>query len=261
MSETEQVDSNPSALTQGVDHTVTLAALRQQGRDKMDTVRFHFIETLARRAQPQSGPLRRVLDDRLAKALAEYNAGCDQAQTDARDTVTRMADRSPDSGDMLWALFSTGDFRDLRQQVAKLERNPHAGPLADLVSHIMRQTSADPDGHLAKRSGDGKHDDLKSVSHFRGTWLKLQVEQTVKQALATGPSNAGPLNAHSLILQSLKLMSNASPGYLNQFMAYADAMLWLDRANMRVTPTTRKADKKLGRGGSRKKKTSVRSKL
>jgi hypothetical protein len=48
--------------------------------------------------------------------------------------------------------------------------------------------------------------------------------------LATVPKNAGPLNSHHLVHQSLTLMRELSPEYLTQFVSYVETLSWLDRA-------------------------------
>ena len=81
---------------------------------------------------------------------------------------------------------------------------------------------------------------LRSVRDHRETWARLRVEQTLTQALAAGPSNAGPLNSHALMLQALTLMRDIAPDYLQQFMTYADTLLWLDQAQGLAVPRRKK---------------------
>jgi hypothetical protein len=54
-------------------------------------------------------------------------------------------------------------------------------------------------------------------------------------------------------------MRDLSPDYLNRFMAYADALLWLDQANSAGTPAEKKTvpgegDKKRKADGGRSRK-------
>lgn len=53
------------------DPGATIAALRAQGAQQREPLRFHFIAALARRSATRSGALRQQLDGRLATALAE----------------------------------------------------------------------------------------------------------------------------------------------------------------------------------------------
>lgn len=184
--------------------------------ERSNAVRLHFIKTLAQRAQAQPEPVKRVLEGKLAEALADHKACLERTRNEA-----------------------------------PLENKAHRTPLADLLRYIAQQASLGSKGDPAR--GNEDHADLKSLRYFRDTWSKLSADQSVTKALATGPSNAGPLNSHSLILRSLKLMRDISPDYLNRFMTYADALLWLEQANSSSTPPKKNA----GRGEGNKKRKSL----
>lgn len=203
MRERDAGQSGPlaSPRDQGSAACAAIDAMRQRGADRFDPVRFRFIEALARRAAAHRGAARRILDGKLAKALTEYDERFAQAQGRAEDTSDRLA---------------SGARRT---------------PLADLVGHIAQHLPDDPEA--CARATAGAPVELKSVRYFRNTWAKLSVEHQLAQALAQGPKNAGPLNSHLLALQSLKLMRDVSPDYLNRFMSYVDALLWLDQADSR----------------------------
>lgn len=86
--------------------------------------------------------------------------------------------------------------------------------LSDLLAHIARHTA--PAG------------ELKAVHDYRGTWVRLGMEQRLRQTGAQVPDNAGPLNTQRLLHQALTLMRRASPAYLQHFMGYAESLLALD---------------------------------
>jgi hypothetical protein len=54
------------------DHADTLREWRERGADRVDPVRFGFIEGLVRRAAMQSGAARQLLDGRIAGLMASY---------------------------------------------------------------------------------------------------------------------------------------------------------------------------------------------
>jgi hypothetical protein len=56
------------------------------------------------------------------------------------------------------------------------------------------------------------------------------MHEQVEQAAARKPANAGPLNSHALVLQSLALMRELSPDYLERFLRQVESLQWLDRA-------------------------------
>ena len=208
----------------------TIDALRARGADRLDPVRFRFIEALARRSAAERGDARRVLDGRLATVLDEYTARFDQTQTRAGETLACTVAQFPDAADRLEAIYRAGNFRELRQFIASLQDRYRARALPDLLSHIQQHS---PQNVPVNGAGETlkPREELTALAYFRNTWSRLNVDQQLARALAQAPENAGPLNSHLLVLQSLKLMRDISPEYLRRFMAYADALLWLDQAD------------------------------
>ncbi len=94
---------------------------------------------------------------------------------------------------------------------------PH-GALAGLLAYIASQDDA---------AGE-----LKTARQHRGTWTRLQLDLRLTQALAQVPANAGPLNTQRLLNQALQLMRDTAPQYLQHLMAHAEALLWLDQAQL-----------------------------
>ncbi len=182
--------------------------------DRFDPVRLHFLEALARRTQDHQGAVKHLLEDKLTRALAAYQE--------------RFAQHAN----------SATDFQ-------RLESPPQPTALAELTRTLTQ--------HLPKNApaSMGARPELKSIRYFRDTWSKLSVDKQLSQALAQGPENAGPLNSHQLVLRSLSVMRDISPDYLNRFMSYVDALLWLDQADS-MPMTKSMADDE----GGKKRKTS-----
>lgn len=235
MAETGQAGPLPAGADQGADSSDRLAALQQRGADRIDPVRFRFIEALARRARGVQGPARAILDGKLDQALQDYSQRFELALIDAREALAKH----PDAADELECLFNAGDFRALRQSVAKLENGGGQTPLADLTAYLGQHSLVDLD---APPVAHGEPQvispmELKAVRRFRNTWSKLSVEQQLAQAQAQVPENAGPLNSHLLMLRSFQLMRDISPDYLNHFMSYVDTLLWLEQVDGVGMPT------------------------
>jgi hypothetical protein len=68
----------------------------------------------------------------------------------------------------------------------------------------------------------------------------------LRQSLARVPGNAGPLNSSSLVHRSLSLMRELSPGYLQQFLSYVDALSWMEQMNGGVAPAGKDAPRTAG---------------
>lgn len=86
--------------------------------------------------------------------------------------------------------------------------------LADLLAYIARHTA--PAG------------ELKAVRDHRGTWVRLGLEQRLRQSGAQVPDNAGPLNTQRLLHQALTVMRDTSPAYFQHFMGHVETLLALD---------------------------------
>lgn len=207
----EQAASTPPLpASDAADPVAVLATLRQQGADRLDPIRFQRLQALAQRAQAQPAPVKRLLDAKLATALADYRQRIAQAETEGTGNAPQ-----PDPA-------------------------TSASPLTELLQHIAR--------HSQPATGDGASEstiqpavqptELKSMRQFGDSWARLSVRQTVNQALASAPSNAGPLNSQALVLQALQLMRDTAPDYLVRFMAYADTLVWLEQAHTRSAAKT-----------------------
>ncbi len=266
------------AVADGNEPGLTLAAWRARGLHRFDPVRFRVIEALARRAADQpAGPTvgvllaQQVLQGRLATLMAAYGQRHAQAQVDAHERVEQAVDRFPVAADALRRCLAGGDFKALQRLIAALEHPAPASPLAELVRHVDRQTSPPASGHqadparaaageaggLGGLSGQrGALAELKAVRVFRSTWARLSVDQQLTRSLARIPEQAGPLNSQLLVLRALTLMRDVSPAYLGRFMAYVDALTWLDEAaaagpTVAVGAGRNEADKKRKPGRSK----------
>lgn len=184
---------------------LAIAALRERGAHRLDPVRFRYIEALARRAQAHGGAGRVVLDAKLAEALVQY--GQRHCAPPSRPATVAA---------------------------------PPPGPLAGLVQHIARHAPEHRHAHgqSSGQASAGRGATLpaaraaepQALGYFRSTWAKLRLAQQLSLSLAKQPQNAGPLNSHRLVLRSLQVMRDISPAYLGRFMAYVDALQWLDQA-------------------------------
>jgi len=215
----------------------SLETLRGDGAERFDPVRWRFIEALARRGQQHQGEAKRIIDGKLAEALAAYRERFEQTRNEARESVARISEQSPDAADELQRLLSEADFGALKRFVAGMEKR-HS-PLAELTRHLAQFSAQDGEGGATETPG--ARGELKAIRNFRKTWSKLAVDKQLAQAIEQAPDNAGPLNSHMLVLRSLALMRDISPDYLSRFMSYVDTLLWLDQAEVKDKPAAKKA--------------------
>jgi hypothetical protein len=193
-----------------------LLALRREGAPTLDPLRWRFIEALAQRLPAQDGAVRELLAARLDAALLAYG----QRWAAARPANVPAAGDAP-------ALAPGATPSRTRRKPAPPA--PAGGPLAGLQRHIEAARAQ----RLAQAPAQAERDgpaEMASVSAFRETWSRYHTETQVAQAVVRGPENAGPLNSHMLVVQTLERMDAISPDYLRRFLSHVDTLRWLDAA-------------------------------
>lgn len=232
-----------------------IAALRAAGAHRFDPARFGFIEALARRAAGHQGALRRLLDHKLASALAAYSQRQVLALAEAGGLAERLAQAWPDAAGAVQRLYADGDLNGLHRLAAGLAGAERSGPLAGLVQQINQHGSAPAQAH-AGGVAPAHTGELNALRYFRTSWSQLRVDQQLTQSLAKTPDNAGPLNSQRLVLQALGLLRQEAPDYLRRLMSSVDTLLWLDQAAVGATaPPSSPA-----RAGRDKRRKASRSK-
>lgn len=212
-----------------VEVSALIAAMTLAGADKFDPVGLHYLDVLTKRANAHQGSVRRILEGKLAQALAAFRKRFEHAQRDAQEAIDHIGKRHPQAKADLQLLLESGDVKGVRQGVAILKTVGQPASLGELSRYIAQHSPEMMVDSAAGRSGSLP--ELKATQYFRNTWSKLSVEKRVRQALGQAPKNAGPINSHMLVLRSLALMREISPDYLNQFTSYVDALLCLDQCD------------------------------
>jgi len=179
-----------------------LAALRERGIHRHDPVRFRLAEALARRASAHEGAARRRIDDRLASVLERL---CEHEAPVPRAAPVAAA---------------RGPLGELVALLATRQPRLASGRVGDASPQAARGPAADP----------------ATLQFFKRTWSRLSADQRLAQSRASLPGNAGPLNSQHLVHRSLTLMHELSPEYLEHFVGYVDALLWLEQANESTPP-------------------------
>lgn len=231
MSDDAGTPEAPAAAPPG-DTPASLDALRARGAERFDPVRFHYLEALARRAAAQTGTARLALERRLADALAAYAHRHAQAQAASAADAAGLAQRFALSADEIQRLLAAGDVRGLRRLAARLDGRGRPSGLGELVGRLDRSAAAprSPRPADAGAAPATAPAELKALRQFRRTWTRLSVDRQLSRSQSRLPDKPGPLNSQWLVLRALQQMQDLSPACLERFMAYADALLWLDQA-------------------------------
>lgn len=183
------------------DPRARLAAWRESGADRIDPVRFRFLEALARRSANQHGEARELLDARLAHLVASYDDALTQAAPGAHPPA-----------------------------------RPDGSPLGGLIEYIAARSTA---GALPPVAGAqrGPEPAPALIDYFRDSWARVSADRQLREALDSVPANAGPLNTNHLVHGALALMRDASPGYFQRFLSYVDGLAWLEQMSPGGAPT------------------------
>ncbi|WP_175946011.1 DUF2894 domain-containing protein [Caballeronia sp. BCC1704] len=123
------------------------------------------------------------------------------------------------------------DYADtVAQAAARRAVAAHApkGPLAALLDDMARHAATHP-----------SHEEL--LEYLRGVWSKVSAERQLRESQQKVPKNAGPLNSSSLVHRSLALMREASPEYLQHFLAYVDTLSWMEEMTAANAPAGKEA--------------------
>ncbi|MFD4837042.1 DUF2894 domain-containing protein [Achromobacter sp. NPDC058515] len=210
-----------------LDARATLDLWRECGADRVNPVRFHFMDALDRRAAAYSGQPRQLLDEKLARLIQAYEADLDSAAA--------------------------------QPGAAGLPASPERGPLAALIDDIANPASADGNGPAGRDDAMGLragYPEVQMLDYFRAVWSRVSADRQVRQSQEQVHKNAGPLNSNQLVHRALSLMRELSPGYLQQFLSYTDALMWMEQMAAATAPPAKDAPragaaKKTARGKAR----------
>jgi hypothetical protein len=196
--------------------------LRHAGAARLEPVRFAYLQALSRRIAGHEGQVQRLLRKKLEASLADCRGRL-------AGTVVSAQDASSQRTSLTRAAAAT----------MKADAITHAGaastPLAQLTARLHAVSAERHDG-MADDEPRQPHE-LPSARRFRQAWNTAHTLEQVQQALARKPAQAGPLNSHALVVESLALMRCASPEYLRRFLQYAESLQWLEQARAQVPRT------------------------
>ncbi|PPU77197.1 MULTISPECIES: DUF2894 domain-containing protein [Xanthomonas] len=170
-----------------------------EGAGQVDPVRFHLLQTLAARAEAQAdAAVRAVLEDKLAALVDQYATVIEQA---AARATSRAVSPAP--------------------------QRSRLGVLSDqLAGHAALM---EVDSRKTAAADALQFPELPALDDFRRTWTTVRTASQVRQSLQDAPKDAGPLNSSVLVHRCITLMRAHSPGYLQHFLGYVDALSWLEQ--------------------------------
>lgn len=200
-----------------------LSALKNCGAERFDAVRFHYIESLATRAQQQDSAVASLLVAKAWRALQSYQSSFYTRREEVAALLDQITEHHPDMTEQLQSLFNACEFKAINTLVQRQEKAHEIDTFASLTRRL--KTTADDSNSLPASSSQ----ELKAVRHFREAQQRHHADKLVTNAILDAPESAGPLNPQKLALRSLAIMREVSPAYLTHFVCYVDTLFWLER--------------------------------
>ncbi len=239
-----------------------LAQFKRAGGSQFAPVKLCLIESLLRKADSLGGMAADLLQQRATRLLTALQSEFELAQAQARSTGKALIARQPQTNPELVRLFRAGEFRSIQRLSRHHARTAESGPLQQLLQTLNPETrllteAADPQSfdevmrrqELGALQTDGlasltSHlksrvdaDELRSMRHFREVLARRTINKAVQTAMEEVPENAGPLNAHLLVVKAITTLQDIAPYYLNRFVSHIDSLLWLEQASAQFPPS------------------------
>lgn len=212
-----------------------LDALRDQGAAHYDPMRFHYLESLARRDAGAT----------LAARLPAFERDFHQAREDAGRLLAQAESDDARRG-RLQALYDAGDYKAVRRLAR--QSSPDHAILADLTHRLrdhgeIAAAGADTDALEAlldtqhrRLRADQRGDqnaprrELKTLATLQASRARQHTARRIRHAVDHPTGDAGPLNAHRQVVRALERLHTIAPGYLERFVGYVDTLMALEKA-------------------------------
>lgn len=190
-----------------------LEALRRDGADTRNPVKFRYLESLASRLDAR-GLHHSAHWQRLAQAVSDFEAA---SQAECSESAP-LATTAPETPSPLAELLGILNARQAP------ETNDTALSLEQRVFGAVSQPDTDSasDAGLQLRP-------LRALAKARAEVGNRHLQQRMHQAITQIPANAGPMNAHRLVSRALAEMQRLSPDYTLRFARYMDTLMALER--------------------------------
>ena len=222
-----------------------LDALREQGAERFDPVRFHYLDALARRLDGDHRPglagTRQKLEQQLAaleqalEAARRHTDGlieqCDDPARRAR--LQALGERGEHHAARRLADSATGGPSPLARLVRQLGAADHAPATpagASALDALLHEQHQRLRAHHQGQDNAAPKRDLKAAAEIRARHARQRTAQRIDAALAQPTGDAGPLNSHRQVVRALDQLHELAPEYLERFVGYVDTLMALEKA-------------------------------
>jgi hypothetical protein len=180
---------------------------REQGADRIDPLRFSLIAGLAQRAAHHDGHVAQLLQQRLAQLRDDYARAVAAALPVNAVPVTGRAATTP--------------LRGLLEHIG----NAASPTLPASATPLPAASAIDTTEPAATQLLEP----LAVLDEFQQLWGRIRIDSLLRQSLESISEDAGPLHSSVLLHRAMTLMRDISPEYLQHFLAYSDALSWMEQ--------------------------------
>lgn len=215
----------PEALQQQLAHCgVRCDQIRRMPTNQADAIRLYRAESLLRRAAVVRPPLAQRL-------LLKVEALISTLETRPEPAAQHLQDKPVQPRSELAALLLQWEQRTSREAQPQEPASFEALLRRQEVEALQQVDDADAVASLDALAPAGE---LRALQQLREEWARRSTEKAVAKALQEAPEDAGPLNAHRLVVRALETMQASAPEYLGRFVNYIETLLWLEQASSRL---------------------------
>ena len=199
-----------------------VACLLDRNADKSYPVRFQYVVSMLEKTKGQDSALAVLLIEKITKELNALKRELDELKRQSLPHNRSVQTKYSPLREL--ADYITNKSYEHQQCSGELSFDDYLVAQEDAII-----TSVGRPQYQTDSCGKNSSRQFKALKVFRDSWVKLNSEKIVKQAIDDAPKNAGPLNSHMLAIRSLIAIRELSPEYLNRFVSYIDTLLWLEK--------------------------------
>lgn len=232
-----------------------IEAMKANGVDRYDPVRFCYIQSMIQRANEKSAAVYEIIAKKAAAEIAAYQADFNNARHEAAEMINHHYPLPPEEEDNIRRLFENNEFKKIKRLIRKIARRHRQTELSLLTDQLEQFTSGldeknnslSPsfiDDLLRRQERDvvlsvenfaaknapvlpAEKNQTSALLRFKETIAKVYSDRLITQAVHDLPENAGPHNSQMLATRSLSALHKISPNYLNRFISHIGTLIWL----------------------------------
>ncbi|WP_019530436.1 DUF2894 domain-containing protein [Dasania marina] len=171
--------------------------------------RFFHLQALLKRAQQSQPLLSQLLTSKVQQGLEDYQTLLANKKAPSESSENHSAART--------------ELAQLSQYLNGKNLSTSTALPASSFDGMLQQQE-----QKALQFGYTEQPQQTIVEQYRDAITQLNTEKFISQVINEVPKDAGPLNAHRLVIKTLTAMQTISPDYLRRMVNQIDTMFYLN---------------------------------